>query len=47
MIEKPAVVELLHDHWGGFGVRERVLDSLFPFALRQIAPDADAAAAPS
>src|SRR5215831_8838649 len=47
VLEQSAFVEFLEDRRTRLERRQRVLDSFFPFAVRQIAPERDSAAAPA
>ena len=47
MVNQNAFVKLLHDRRLRIEIGERLLDSLFPFGVRQIGAESDAATAPA
>src|SRR5436309_6624742 len=47
MVEQTALVKALHDRGRGFECLKSVIDSLFPFRMRQIGTESDTATTPS
>src|SRR5881396_1770879 len=47
VLEQTALMKALHDRWRRIEGGERMLEASFPFGVRQIAPERDAAAAPA